>query len=380
MSSPNSSPTLSPSFVRALSPTPTVLEPSFFVLPDLVSHCSFSLTYHDDGDAIAADSLDWILSFSPHFSQDKVAAMRGLQAGELTAYCYNNCTSPRLRVVSDFMNYLFHLDDVSDGFLARDAEGLANWVMNAFEWPDDYRPVRGQRGGIQENNAAKLAREGSSRGARVSPSFWSRCIRDCAPAVQQRFKSHMQMFFQAVQQQALCRADGIVSDLETYIDMRRDTSGCKPVFDLIEYSLDLELPDAVIEHPVIAALNQGANDLVTWSNDLFSYNVEQSRGDTHNMVCVFMIHDGLGLQQAVDRIGEMCKQTIDAFVRNRERVPSWGDRVDEDVKLYVNGLQEWIVGSLHWSFMTTRYFGDNGGLVKATRIVDLVSRECSKAA
>jgi len=76
----------------------------------------------------------------------------------------------------------------------------------------------------------------------------------------------MQMFFQAVQRQALFRADGIVPDLEAYIDMRRDTSGCKPVFDLVEYSLDLELPDAVIEHPVIAALNQGANDLVTWSN------------------------------------------------------------------------------------------------------------------
>jgi hypothetical protein len=38
------------------------------------------------------------------------------------------------------------------------------------------------------------------------------------------------------------------------------------VFDLIEYSLDLELPDAVVEHPVIVALNNGANDLVTWSN------------------------------------------------------------------------------------------------------------------
>ena len=76
----------------------------------------------------------------------------------------------------------------------------------------------------------------------------------------------MQMFFQTVHQQAFYRADGIVPDLETYIEMRRDTSGCKPVFDLVEYSLDLELPDDVIEHPVIVALNQGANDLVTWSN------------------------------------------------------------------------------------------------------------------
>ena len=169
MSSPNSSPTLSPlstpfdsplSFFCDLSPTLTVLEPTFFILPDFLSfYCPFSLTFHDDGDAIVTDSLNWILSYSPHFTQRKVTAMRGLQAGVLTAYCYNNCTSGRLRVVNDFLTYLFHLDDVSDGYLARDAEGLANLVMNAFEWPDHFRPIRGQPDGLEENNAAKLARE-----------------------------------------------------------------------------------------------------------------------------------------------------------------------------------------------------------------------------
>jgi len=76
----------------------------------------------------------------------------------------------------------------------------------------------------------------------------------------------METYFQAVHQQAFYRTEGIVPDLETYIKMRRETSRCKPMFDLIEYSLDLELPDDVIEHPIIMALNQGANDFVTWSN------------------------------------------------------------------------------------------------------------------
>jgi hypothetical protein len=96
------------------------------------------------------------------------------------------------------------------------------------------------------------------------------------------------------------------------------------------------------------------------------------------MISVFMIRDGITLQQAVDRVGDMCKETIDTFVENQARVPSWGDAIDGDVKLYVNGLKEWIVGSLHWSFMTKRYFGDNGGTVKATRIVDLLPREMAK--
>jgi alpha-muurolene/germacrene-A/gamma-muurolene synthase len=156
LSTPTDSP---PSFVHTLSPTPTVLEPTFFVLPDLVSYCPLSPTFHDDGDAVSAESLSWILSGSPHFTERKVAAMRGLQSGALTAYCYNDCPSDRLRLICDFLKFLFHLDDVSDGYLARDAEGLANIVMNAFEWPDSFRPLPGQPDGVQENNAGKLARE-----------------------------------------------------------------------------------------------------------------------------------------------------------------------------------------------------------------------------
>jgi hypothetical protein len=76
----------------------------------------------------------------------------------------------------------------------------------------------------------------------------------------------MQMYFEGIHEQAQYRMDGTVPDFDTYVEMRRETSGCRPVFDLIEYSLDMELPDAVVEHPVIVALNDGANDLVTWSN------------------------------------------------------------------------------------------------------------------
>jgi alpha-muurolene/germacrene-A/gamma-muurolene synthase len=88
-----------------------------------------------------------------------------------------------------------------------------------------------------------------------------------------------------------------------------------------------------------------------------------------------MKHEELSLQQAADRIGELCKQSIESFVENQKRIPSWGDSIDRDVELYVRGLREWIVGSWHWSFVTKRYFGEKVGTVKATRVVDLLPRE-----
>lgn len=76
----------------------------------------------------------------------------------------------------------------------------------------------------------------------------------------------MELFFQAVQQQALDRANGTIPDLESYIALRRDTSGCKSSWVLIEYAHHLDIPDDVMDHPVIRSLGDATNDLVTWSN------------------------------------------------------------------------------------------------------------------
>lgn len=76
----------------------------------------------------------------------------------------------------------------------------------------------------------------------------------------------MGLFFKAITVQARDRAAGVIPDLEDYIAVRRDTSGCKPCWALIEYASGLDLPDEVMEHPIIQSLDEATNDLVTWSN------------------------------------------------------------------------------------------------------------------
>ena len=76
----------------------------------------------------------------------------------------------------------------------------------------------------------------------------------------------MDLFFKAVTIQAHDRAAGIIPDLEDYIIMRRDTSGCKPCWALVEYANGLDISDEVMEHPILQSLSEATNDLVTWSN------------------------------------------------------------------------------------------------------------------
>ena len=79
----------------------------------------------------------------------------------------------------------------------------------------------------------------------------------------------MVLFFRAVTQQALDREHNNIPDLESYITLRRNTSGCKPCFALIEHAACIDLPDMVMQHPSIGILENATNDLVTWTNVRF---------------------------------------------------------------------------------------------------------------
>jgi alpha-muurolene/germacrene-A/gamma-muurolene synthase len=40
----------------------------------------------------------------------------------------------------------------------------------------------------------------------------------------------------------------------------------RPVWALCEFSLGIDLPDYVMEHPLIVKLSELANDVVSWTN------------------------------------------------------------------------------------------------------------------
>ncbi|KAG6876646.1 Alpha-muurolene synthase [Termitomyces sp. T159_Od127] len=203
-------------------------EPASFILPaNLLTCCNYPLTYHPNGDEIAKQSVEWLESSCPDLSTQGRRALLGLQAGNFVAFCYNTASSERLRVVSDFANYLFFLDNISDGMVTQesDVKTLSEVVMEALSpsdvlmhttSPEKKRPA-------EDPVPGKLARD-----------FWARCIADAGPGMQERFKEAFKLFFRASHIQAKGRDEGIIPDLETYINLRRDTSACKCCWALIE--------------------------------------------------------------------------------------------------------------------------------------------------
>ena len=80
-----------------------------FTLPDLLSLCQFPMRYHPDGDDIAKESAVWLDACCPGLNLRQRDAMYGLQGGVLAAYSYTSGPKDRVRVIADYINYLFHL-------------------------------------------------------------------------------------------------------------------------------------------------------------------------------------------------------------------------------------------------------------------------------
>lgn len=138
-----------------------MVAPTAFQLPDLISYCPFPTSYHKNGDAIASASAKWVEHGCRVFTEDMRRHLGSLASGQLAAYCYNQCTAERLRLICDFMNVLFLLDDLSDELITKDTEVLADIVLNAMTFPQSYRPTntKGKEQPKVEPDASSLTRE-----------------------------------------------------------------------------------------------------------------------------------------------------------------------------------------------------------------------------
>lgn len=76
----------------------------------------------------------------------------------------------------------------------------------------------------------------------------------------------------SVVQQAVDRNNNHIRDIDSYFEVRRDTIGAKPSFAICE--LYMNLPDTVMNHPVIMKLTELCIDLIIIGNDLCSYKME----------------------------------------------------------------------------------------------------------
>jgi len=187
-----------------------------------------------------------------------------------------------------------------------------------------------------------------------------------------RFARGVEIWFKAQIQQGGNRALSQILTIEKFILMRREAFGAAMVEAMVEYSVDIQVPDEVFKDPTVRAMLEAIHDLMAWPNDICSFNKEQADGDYQNLVYCIMLEKGLDLQSAIDFATDMVRARVKEYVNLKSEVPSFGSETDEEVARFIKALEHWVQGSVVWYYESPRYFRDIDISVKNNLMVPLM--------
>ncbi|KAF3761522.1 terpenoid synthase [Cryphonectria parasitica EP155] len=276
----------------------------------------------------------------------------------LAAMAYPTIDKEGLRVACDLMQVFFAFDEYSDVSDEIDTRKQADALIDALQNPVAPRP------------------EGEWIGGEITRQFWFSARNYFTPLAQKRFLEKMRCYTDAVIEQSFDRTHHQVRDVESYFEIRRHTIGALP--SIVVCQARFNIPDHVVENPVIRRLEDYTVELIVIANDMFSYNVEQSRGDDgHNLVTVLMTQYRFELQQAFDWIGAMHRDLEKRFqtdLNNLPYFPEVSEEVNREVREYAWSLGAWIRANDSWSFESPRYFGTDGPRLYKERVFTVLPK------
>ncbi|KAL0945662.1 hypothetical protein HGRIS_014814 [Hohenbuehelia grisea] len=326
-----------------------------FILPDLLANWPFQAEPNPQQD-IVAESAVWVESFAALEPKVQEAYNR-CRLGLLASFAYPHAQGPHFRSACDLMNLSFVFDERVDRDSGRGVRHQTQEMMNALRHP--Y-----QNAGANEGVVGVMTRD-----------FWLRSLSSAGTnhEAAQRFVRDTQVYTDAVCQRSLDRDAGYVRSIDEYMAVRRGTIGFRP--SLFYILLEDDLPDEIVEHPVIKKLIDLATDMMIIANDICSYNVEQARGDDMtNLVRIAMREKNLDLQASMDFIGSMNTQLAADFIASYAELPSFSPEIDQRVKDFCWGVGNWVTASVKWNFATERYFGKEGPQIQRHRCVRLAPK------
>ena len=210
----------------------------------------------------------------------------------------------------------------------------------------------------------------------------------------ERFITDFNDYTKSIILEAEDRVAGHQRTVNDYLILRRDTCGAKPTFSF--FGLGLNIPDEVFDNPLMISLIENATDLIAITNvshliyipwwnatshlhllkDMHSYRLELSRGlEVHNIITAIMEEYHIDLQQALYWLSGYASKTISNFLTTIRALPSWGEKVDRAVMVYIDRVARCVRGYDAWSYETNRYYGNDGLKVRECRKITLLPRD-----
>lgn len=286
---------------------------------------------------------DWVYLHGL-LSTDK-ARMRFAKArfAWLAARAFPDAALHELCIIADFNTWLFILDDQCDEAEAGKKSDFLRNVMAGF-----MNILRSPESRTSATNAPLPA---------ALISIWERMQAISSPAWQQRFIRSMEDYFNSCLWEAQNRENHVVPSVADYVRMRPYTGALLADVEAIDIIEKIYLSDELLHNALLKRMIQACNNIVCWSNDLFSFNKESKAGDVHNLVMVLQHERQCSLQEAIDEAARMHNEEVAIFVVLEKLLPLTGSERDYELLRYVSVLRSWITGNFDWSLHDTGRYG-----------------------
>lgn len=192
-----------------------------------------------------------------------------------------------------------------------------------------------------------------------------------------RFRGHVQDMLDSWLWELANHIQNRIPDPVDYIEMRRATFGSELGMSLSEPDRGEDIPRDIYRTRPMRALVNSAADATAMVNDMVSYRKEIEReGELNNAVLVLQQFLECDLQDAVNAVSDLRTARLRQFEHVRDtELPTLFDQFDLDPKAreallgYVENLENWTSGVIHWHLMTPRYHDPGPQQVSSARLV-----------
>ena len=105
-----------------------------FILPNFHSQCPYHPRVNPLTEVTALNTEKWVLRTLDYDDRTRARFLK-TKGGILAGYCYPNAKPFQFQVVSDFMEWLFCFDDLSDENTAEENHILGNSIIDCLRNP-----------------------------------------------------------------------------------------------------------------------------------------------------------------------------------------------------------------------------------------------------
>jgi hypothetical protein len=167
-----------------------------------------------------------------------------------------------------------------------------------------------------------------------------------------RFRQDVSDYCEATLWEFKNRKEGKVPSVEDYKLRRPDTSGTKIMFDFIEVTTGIEIPQELVTSEDFQTIRLLGANLVNWENDIISAPKELKQKDIHNLIIAYKHQYSIGYEEALQLASRDLIEALDQF---QDMCKAYSGASTEAVDANIKGITEWIAANHFWSIKSRRY-------------------------